>query len=103
MARRWDGKESRWGERFLVDIPVEVSVTDLTGAAGRMKNLSLSGALVKADASLGLHSIIHVFISVPSVSSGVSTVRMSSSTCFEHRRFRYPEVRSAGRDAARIT
>ncbi len=72
MARRWDGKESRWGERFLVDIPVEVSVTDLTGAAGRMKNLSLSGALVKADASLGLHSIIHVFISVPSLPRAAS-------------------------------
>jgi hypothetical protein len=72
MAKRWDGKESRWGERVRVDIPVQVSTTELTGADGHMKNLSLSGALVKAEASLRLNSIIHVIIAVPSSPRGAS-------------------------------
>jgi hypothetical protein len=49
MEKRWHGEESRWGDRVRVNIPVQVSANALTGAEGCMKNLSLSGALVKAD------------------------------------------------------
>ena len=66
MAHRWHGKESRWGERVNVNIPVQVSADALDGADGCMKNLSLSGALMKADVDLRLHSLIEVSIKMPS-------------------------------------
>ena len=66
MAHRWHGKEGRWGERVKVNIPVQVSADAFTGAEGCMKNLSLSGALMKANVDLGLHSLIEVSIKMPS-------------------------------------
>jgi hypothetical protein len=74
MAHRWHGKESRWGERVAVNIPVQVSADALAGADGCMKNLSLSGALVKADVDLGLHSLIEVSINMPSPSQRAEAV-----------------------------
>ena len=68
MEKRWHGKESRWGDRVRVNIPVQMSVNALWGAHGCMKNLSLSGALVKADVDLGLHTLIKVSIKMPSPS-----------------------------------
>jgi PilZ domain len=73
MEKHWHGKEHRWGDRVKVNIPVQMSANALTGGEGCMKNLSLSGALVKADVDLGLHALIHVSIAVPSPSqSGAS-------------------------------
>jgi hypothetical protein len=66
MASRWHGKESRWGERVNVNIPVHVSADALAGADGCMKNLSLSGALMKADVDLRLHSLVKVSIKAAS-------------------------------------
>ena len=66
MASRWHGKESRWGDRVKVNIPVKVSANALTGADGCMKNLSLSGALMRANVDLGLHSLIEISIKMPS-------------------------------------
>jgi hypothetical protein len=68
MDKRWHRKESRWGDRVPVNIPVQVFSNALIGAAGCMKNLSLSGALVKADVELGLHALIQVSIIPPSPS-----------------------------------
>jgi PilZ domain len=65
MEKRWHGKESRWGDRARVNIPVQVSANAVTGADGCMKNLSLSGALVKADVDLELHALIQVSIKMP--------------------------------------
>jgi hypothetical protein len=67
MDKRWHGKEGRWGERVPVNIPVLVSANALS-APGWMKNLSLSGALVKADVDLGMHALIQVNIAAPSPS-----------------------------------
>jgi hypothetical protein len=64
MDKRWHGKESRWGDRVRVNVPVQVSANALS-ADGCMKNLSLSGALVKADVELGLHALIQVSINMP--------------------------------------
>jgi PilZ domain len=69
MKKLWHGKESRWGDRVRVNIPVRMSVNALTSADGCMKNLSLSGALVKADVDLGLNALIKVSIAMPSPSS----------------------------------
>jgi hypothetical protein len=74
MAHRWQGKEGRWGERVKVNIPVQVWADALAGADGCMKNLSLSGALVKADVDLGLHSLIEVSIKMPSPSQRAEAI-----------------------------
>jgi hypothetical protein len=74
MAHRWHGKESRWGERVKVNIPVQVSAEALAGAEGCMKNLSLSGALMKADIDLRLHSLIEVSIKMPSPSQRAEAI-----------------------------
>jgi PilZ domain len=74
MAHHWQGQESRWGERVKVNIPVQLSADTLTGAEGFMRNLSLSGALVKADVELGLHSLIKVSIKMPPQSQRAEAV-----------------------------
>ena len=75
MDKRWYGKESRWGDRVRVNIPVQVSARALTGTDGYMKNLSLSGALVKADVNLGvLHALIQVSINMPSPSPQAAAI-----------------------------
>ena len=38
--------EHRWGERLVVDIPVQVSVPPLFLASGRILNISVSGAWI---------------------------------------------------------
>jgi hypothetical protein len=68
MAHRWHGKESRWGDRVNVNVPVQLWADTLAGADACMSNLSLSGALVKANVDLGLHSIIEVNIKMPTSS-----------------------------------
>jgi len=65
VAHRWHGKESRWGDRVNVNIPVQVSADTLAGADACMTNLSLSGALIKADVDLRLNSLIEVSIKMP--------------------------------------
>jgi len=65
MEKRWHGKDCRWGDRVRVNIPVQVSAGVVTSAAGCIKNLSLSGALVKADVNLGLYALIQLSIDVP--------------------------------------
>lgn len=68
MAHQWHGKESRWGDRVKIHIPVQVSSDAVSRADGCIENLSLSGALLKADVNLGLHSLIEVNIPMPSPS-----------------------------------
>lgn len=65
MEKHWRGKDSRWGDRVRVNIAVQVSA-DALRADGYMKDLSLSGALVKADVNWGLHALIQVSITPPS-------------------------------------
>jgi hypothetical protein len=74
MEKQWHGKESRWGDRVRVNIPVQVSVNALWGADGCMKNLSLSGALVKSDVDLGLNTLIKVSIKMPSPSQRAAAI-----------------------------
>jgi hypothetical protein len=74
MEKQWHGKESRWGHRVRVNIPVQVSVNALYGADGCMKNLSLSGALVKSDVDLGLNTLIKVSIKMPSPSQRAAAI-----------------------------
>jgi hypothetical protein len=57
--------DHRWGERFREDIPVQLSVQALSGIDGRLKNLSLSGALLNACFDLRVHSLIEVTLVPP--------------------------------------
>ena len=68
MDKRWHGKDSRWGDRVRVNIPVQVVASSSKGVRGCMKNLSLSGALVNSDVDFGLHALIQVNITLPSPS-----------------------------------
>lgn len=77
MEKHWHGKESRWGDRVPVNIPVQVSANAVEGADGCMKNLSLSGALVKADVELRLNALIKVSIKMPSQRSAAITAYVS--------------------------
>jgi hypothetical protein len=62
MAHTRNGLEHRWGERVRVNIPVRVSTAALAGAGGCLRNLSLSGALMKCECGLRLHALIEVRI-----------------------------------------
>jgi hypothetical protein len=73
MDKRWHGKESRWGDRVRVNIPVQISANALS-ADGFMQNLSLSGALLKADVDLGMHALIQVNIETSSPSPRTATI-----------------------------
>jgi PilZ domain len=74
MAYQWNGSEHRWGERVKVNIPIQVSAQPLAGIDGCMKKLSLSGALLKADVDLRLHSLVEVSISLPTPSQHAAVV-----------------------------
>jgi len=57
--------DHRCGERVTIDIAVRVTAHPFTVRAGRLTNLSVSGAQIKADFELRLLSRIHVTIDLP--------------------------------------
>jgi PilZ domain len=65
MSYRPNGLEHRWGARARVNIPVRVEATASPVGDGCMKNLSLSGAFMKSDRDLRLHTLIEVSIALP--------------------------------------
>jgi hypothetical protein len=77
MAYMLNGSEHRWGERIRVDIPVRVSADGLDAAHGHLKNISLSGALVKSDHDLLLPAFIDVHIERPFESPCIVKARVS--------------------------
>jgi PilZ domain len=57
--------EHRWGARVQVNIPVCVEATAVPIGNGCMKDLSLSGAFIKSDRDLRLHTLVEVSIALP--------------------------------------
>jgi hypothetical protein len=57
MTRPSNEMEHRWGERIRMDMPVRVSANEVAGIRGCIRDLSLSGALLKIDADLRLHAL----------------------------------------------
>jgi hypothetical protein len=57
--------EHRWGERLQVDFPVRVIAHRFSVRGGRLADLSVSGALVKAEFEARLLSRIQVAIDLP--------------------------------------
>jgi hypothetical protein len=56
---------NRWCQRIELDIPVQVAAHASPTIHGRLKNLSLGGALIEADHELRLHAYIEVSIKLP--------------------------------------
>jgi hypothetical protein len=65
MARSLIDAEHRWGARIRVSIPVHVTSPSTTDFDGRIKNLSLSGALMTTNFALPLNSRIEVTLELP--------------------------------------
>jgi PilZ domain len=57
--------EHRWGERVQVDFPIRVIAHRFSVREGRLADLSVSGALVKADFEARVLSRIQVAIDLP--------------------------------------
>lgn len=74
MEHSQNGLEHRWGERIRVNLPVRLSANALDAVDGCMKNLSLSGALMKAECELRLHALIEVRIDLPTPLSRVAVL-----------------------------
>ncbi|MDP9082175.1 MAG: PilZ domain-containing protein [Pseudomonadota bacterium] len=74
MTQLQNGLEHRWGERILIDIPVQLSADKVAGIHGRISNLSLSGALLRCDANLNLHALIEVRIEL--IQPSLNTARV---------------------------
>jgi PilZ domain len=65
MTQPRNEMEHRWGERIRMDMPVRVSADEVAGILGCMRNLSLSGALLRIDANLRLNALIEVSVELP--------------------------------------
>jgi PilZ domain-containing protein len=65
MAQRAHAIEHRWGERVRVDIPFQVTAHTVSGIDGLVMNLSLSGALIRANCDFRLNSLIEIRIQLP--------------------------------------
>jgi hypothetical protein len=57
--------EHRWGERVGVDLPVRITAHPFVVRHGRIVNLSVSGASIKADFDVRLLARIQVVIEMP--------------------------------------
>ena len=65
MTQPRNEMEHRWGGRIRMDMLVRVSGDEVAGILGRMRNLSLSGALLRIDANLRLNALIEVSLEFP--------------------------------------
>jgi PilZ domain len=74
MSKSMNIVEHRWGERVPVSIPVRVAAQTLVGIGGRLKNISLSGALMRANVELRLNSVIDISIKLPSPATGDAVI-----------------------------
>ena len=74
MADPLNRIEHRWGRRFRVNIPVRAAVSS-SEIECRLRNLSLSGALMKSEHDFRLNTLIEVIISLPLLAEGRAKVR----------------------------
>jgi hypothetical protein len=69
MTQPRNEMEHRCGERIRMDMPVRVSAEEIAGILGCLRNLSLSGALLRIDANLRLNALIEVSVELPQPSN----------------------------------
>ena len=75
MAQRANAIEHRWGERVRVDIPFRMTAQTVSGIEGRLMNLSLSGALIRANCDLRLNSLIEIRVQLSARSECQAVLR----------------------------
>ena len=83
MSFLGNGLDHRWGERVRVNIPVLVQTNQSTAANGCVQDLSLSGALLKSDSDLRLHTLIEISIAMPPPSTRTAVLKAYVSRKFE--------------------
>ena len=66
--------EHRWGRRFRVNIPVRAAVSS-SEIECRLRNLSLSGALMKSEHDFRMNALIEIIISLPRLAEGRAKVK----------------------------
>ena len=69
------GSEHRWGNRVRVEVPVDVLETGRDAVPGCLKNLSLSGALLRSSHDLNLNALIGIRIDLPTASADSCVVK----------------------------
>jgi len=74
MADLLNRIEHRWGRRFRVNIPVRAAVSS-SEIECRLRNLSLSGALMKSEHDFRLNTLIEIIISLPLLAEGRAKVK----------------------------
>ena len=74
MAHQFNYAEHRWGARIQVSIPVRVASPTETPNDGRLRNLSLSGALVTTSLAAPLNTRIAVTLALPSPLQGAAVI-----------------------------
>src|ERR1700730_841984 len=74
MANLLNRIEHRWGRRFRVNIPVWAAVSS-SEIECRLRNLSVSGALMKSEHDFRLNSLIEVIIRLPLIAEGRAKVK----------------------------
>jgi hypothetical protein len=57
--------EIRWGERVTVDLPVRIASRGAEAVAGRLRNISISGALIETDAPFALRTALTLTLTLP--------------------------------------
>lgn len=67
--------EHRWGESFLLALPVHLAVNAVSGIDARLKNLRLSGALIEADYALRIHTVIEIKLPTPLANRPVPNIK----------------------------
>jgi PilZ domain len=75
MSYSPNGLEHRWGARVQMNIPVVVEATALPMGSGYLKDLSLSGAFIKSDRDLRLHTLVEVIIALTPPSSRTAVIK----------------------------
>ncbi len=57
--------EHRWGRRMAVEIPIQMVAKGSSLTSALIANLSVTGALIKADCQLCMRSRVQVFVESP--------------------------------------
>ena len=55
--------EHRWGERVTLDCPARLVLHDGSGADGRVRNASISGALIETTRKLPVYTTVNIIVS----------------------------------------
>jgi hypothetical protein len=76
--------EHRWGQRFVVDMPVRLATRPYTVCIGRVKDLSMSGAHIQTALDLRILCRVQVDLVLPSRPSRTTPV-LSAYVARRHR------------------